>query len=235
MEYRPSLLTILLIWFLFGFSSSKSQEHYIEQVKELKHYDVIIVPGVPYKDPTLEIVLKARILWAKYLFDNNIARNIIFSGAAVYNPYIEGVVMRIYADSLHIPSSHTFSETRAEHSTENIYYSLLMARQLGFKKIAVATDRYQAIVIKKFMGKNCPDVEMALIEYKKIDLITAPWPEIDPSSACVDNFISLTMRESPIKRFMGTLGKNINYTECDTGSYQQRKSVFPIAGLNMFH
>lgn len=230
--FRPIVICTLLP-FLSG-SSKINAQNSTKPAKPAEHFDAIIVPGIPYKDPTLEIIFKARMLWAKYLFDNKIADNIIFSGGAVYNPYIEGIIMKTYADSLGIPSAHTFAEVQAEHSTENIYYSLLMARQMGFKKVAVATDHYQAIIIKRFMDKNCPDVKLLLIEYKKLDLITAPWPAIDPSAACVDDFVSLVNREDRVKRFKGTLGRNINYDECDSLNYNHKRSLFSLAGLNGF-
>ena len=235
MNYRtlssPAFFSCALC-FLCSYDFPKPAEQDVERLKKAGPYDVIIVPGVPYQDPTLKIILKARILWAKYLFDHDIAKNIIFSGSSVYNPYIEGKIMRIYADSLHIPSSHTFSETQAEHSTENIYYSLLMAKRLGFKKIAVATDQYQAILIYRFMKKNCPEVKVIPIEYDKINLLSTPWPEIDPSSAYVDTFVSLVDREDRFKRFKGTLGKNINVSENDSSDYQEKKPLFSFSDLN---
>ena len=172
-------------------------------------YDAVIVPGVPYHYTSMQSVLKARVLWAKYLYDNKFTKNLIFSGSSVYSPYIEGEIMRIYADSLGIPACHTFAETEAEHSTENIYYSLLMAKQLGFKKIGVATDKYQAAIIGKFIKQKCPQVEIVIIEYDKIDLPNAEWPLIDATPAYVNSFVSLSKRENLIKRFKGTLGRNI--------------------------
>jgi uncharacterized SAM-binding protein YcdF (DUF218 family) len=186
------------------------------QKKNTDKYDVIIVPGVPYQDPSMKIILKARILWAKYLYDRRIAENIIFSGSSVYTPYVEGKVMRIYAKALGIPDEHTFSETQAEHSTENIYYSVLMARELGFKNIAVATDQYQAVILSRFIKKNCPEVKILPIDYDKIDLIMAPWPAIDACSAYVDNFVSLLQREDRGERFRGTLGKNVSFNNNDS-------------------
>src|SRR6218665_3373110 len=131
----------------------------VEEKRKNDPYDVIIVPGVPYQYASMRSVLKARVLWAKYLYDNKFTKNIIFSGSSVYSPYIEGEIMRIYADSLGIPAAHTFAETEAEHSTENIYYSLLMAQKMGFKKIAVATDKYQAVIINNFIKRKCPKIE----------------------------------------------------------------------------
>lgn len=187
-------------------------------------YDVIIVPGVPYQEPSLKTILKARIFWAKYLFDRGIAKNIIFSGSSVYTPFVEGKIMKIYADSLGIPSDHTFSEEEAEHSTENIYYSVQMAKKMGFKKIALATDHYQAFLLVGYLRKKFPDLKILTIEYKKIN-IKAEWPEIDDAPAFSDNFVSLVKRENKIKRFKGTIGKNIIYNEKDSSALSGRAPV----------
>jgi len=192
-----------VLWFLCSFDKGNKKEQI-----ENKSYDVIIVPGVPYSHPSYKIVMKSRMLWAKYLYKKGIAKNIIFSGSSVYTPYVEGDIMKMYANGLGIPEENTFSETQAEHSTENVYYSLLLAKKLGFKKIAVATDPYQAIVIRKFIKKNCPEIDVVKIDYDKINLLS-PLPTINPSSAFVKSFVSLTERESRFKRFKGTLGKNI--------------------------
>lgn len=232
MNYRklsaPAFISYALT-VLCSYDHPQSQNHEPEPKKKSDKYDVIIVPGVPYQHPSMKIILKARILWAQYLYDRKIASNIIFSGSSVYTPYIEGKVMRIYADSLGIPSEHTFSETKAEHSTENIYYSVLLARQLGFKKIAVATDQYQAVILSRFIKKNCPEVEILPIDYDKIDLIMSPWPAIDASSAYVNDFVSLTEREDRGQRFRGTLGKNVSFIENDS-TYENSRTP-RIAGV----
>ena len=195
-----------------------------EQEQLHRHYDAVIIPGIPYQNAQTALIFKARILWAKYLFDKGIADNIIFSGSAVYNQYIEGKIMKLYADSLHIPSEHTFSETKAEHSTENVYYSMLLAQELGFKKIAVATDHFQAIMLKKFMKKNCPDIELELIDYEKIDLVLSFWPQIDPLTTIADDFVALPERENRIARFGGTLGKHIEFVN-DTLTSKQDGTI----------
>ena len=157
MNYRslstPTFFTCTF-FLLCSYDYRKSEQLNSEKEKKLDQYDAIIVPGVPYQQPSLTIVLKSRMLWAKYLFEKKIAKNIIFSGSSVYTPYLEGKIMRIYADSLGISSENTFSETEAEHSTENVIYSLKIAKKMGFKKIAVATDPYQAIMLKSFIQKN---------------------------------------------------------------------------------
>jgi uncharacterized SAM-binding protein YcdF (DUF218 family) len=212
--YTPAFLSCA-ITFLCGYVQPAEKAKTANK-KGNRSFDVIIVPGVPYQDASMKLILKARILWAKYLYDTGKTKNIIFSGSSVYSPYVEARVMRIYADSLKIPSENTFCETKAEHSTENIYYSVLMARKLGFKKIAVATDQYQAFILNVYIRKNFPDVEILPIDYEKIDLFNSYWPEIDETPAFVEDFVSLIKRENPSKRFRGTLGRNVHFSKNDS-------------------
>ncbi|MDF2437388.1 MAG: YdcF family protein [Bacteroidota bacterium] len=224
--YTPAFLSCA-ISFLCSYDQPKQKNKESHKDKANDVYDVIIVPGAPYLDPSMKLVLKSRILWAKYLYDHKLAKNIIFSGSSVYSPYVEGKIMRIYADSLNIPSEHTFSETKAQHSTENIFYSVEMARKLGFKRIAVATDHYQMVILNYYIKKNFPDVTILPIDYKKIDLINAAWPEIDETPAYVEDFVSLIKRESRSERFKGTLGKNVSFTQNDS-TYENSRS--PLVG-----
>lgn len=232
MNYRrlssPAFLSCA-ITFLCSYTHPQDKHKGQKKEKVNDTYDVIIVPGVPYQDPSLKLVLKARILWAKYLFQTKMTKNIIFSGSSVYTPYIESQIMRIYADSLGIPNGNTFAETQAEHSTENIFYSVLMARKLGFKKIAVATDQYQAVILNVYIRMNFPEVAILPIDYEKIDLFSAYWPEIDETPAYVENFVSLVKRENPSERFKGTLGRKVNFSENDS-TYENTRTPL-MAGL----
>jgi hypothetical protein len=63
------------------------------------------------------------------------AKNVMYSGSSVYSPYYEGEVMAMYAAAIGIPKEHIFTETKAEHSTENLYYGYHKSRKLGFKKL----------------------------------------------------------------------------------------------------
>lgn len=225
MNYRAILtpaFSFAALYLLCSYDRPKTQKSSLQKLKDSGSYDAVIVPGVPYLNPTYRLLLKARILWGKFLYDQKITKNIIFSGSSVYSPYIEGRIMKIYADSIGIPSEHTYSETQAEHSTENIYFSMLMAKKLGFKRVAVATDQYQAVIISRYMKKMFPEIKMILIQYDKINTRTAPWPLIDPSSAYVDSFVSLRERENREKRFKGTLGKNIEYPASDSASFHKK-------------
>lgn len=179
------------------------------EARQLKPFDVVIVPGVAYEGEKTSGVMKMRLFWAKHLYDSGFTNNIIFSGSSVYSPYVESIVMKIMADTLGIPSDRTFSETKAEHSTENVYYSWKMARQMGFTKIALATDPYQAGLLRSFIRRYCPGMKSVPIVWNTIDIDEKKLPVINPASAYIENFVPITERESFWLRLRYTMGKRI--------------------------
>ena len=200
---------LLIVLILTHCSFTRYANKSYEAAKRDKPYDVIIVPGVPYIVGEENEVMKMRVFWAKHLYDSGYTRNIIFSGSSVYSPYVEGVVMKIMADSLGIPPTHTFSETKAEHSTENVYYSWKLAKKMGFKKIALATDPYQAGLLRSFTKEYCPGVKAIPIIFGTMDIGNKKLPTIDTTSAFIKDFISITVRQGFWERLSGTRGKRI--------------------------
>src|ERR1043165_4129362 len=177
--------------------------------------DVIIVPGCPYDGKDWSLPMKGRVIWASYLVNKGIAKNVIFSGGAVYTPYVEGKVMAIYAESLGVAKEKIFVEDKAEHSTENIYYSYMMAKKLGFNKIAVASDQFQSNLLMRYtrIRFKLPIAHIPFVvdTLSKIDDVH---PMIDATSARVENYESfkpITETQSARYRRRGTLGKNIKF------------------------
>lgn len=199
------LIGLILTHCSFSHYANKSYE----AAKKDKPYDVIIVPGVPYIEGEENEVMKMRVFWAKHLYDSGYTRNIIFSGSSVYSPYVEGIVMKIMADSLGIPSIHTFSETKAEHSTENVYYSWKMAKQLGFKTMALATDPYQAGLLRSFTKEYCPEIKPIPIIFGAMGIGDKKLPVINATSAYMKDFVSITVRQSFWERLRGTRGQRV--------------------------
>lgn len=177
-----------------------------------KTFDVIIVPGVPFENGNWSDVMKIRVYWSKFLYDKGITKNIIYSGSAVYSPYYEAEIMALYAIELGIPKENIFTEIKAEHSTENVYYCYKKALQLGFKSIALATDPYQSKMVKAFIRKELEnEVTMIPIVFDSLRALNPAMidPTINYQQAFDSNFVSLKEREGFWKRFRGTLGKNI--------------------------
>jgi len=175
---------------------------------------------VPYNDTKWSEVMRYRILWSKFLFEKGYTKNIIFSGAAVHSPYVESKIMALYCEALGIPKTNIYTEEKAEHSTENVYYSYYLAKKNGFTNIALATDPYQTNNLRRYIDKNNFDIKILPIQFDSVVIMKIKEPTIDASSAmAVESYKALKKRESFFKRLRGTMGKNIHYTDED----KQRK------------
>jgi uncharacterized SAM-binding protein YcdF (DUF218 family) len=207
------LILISIILNSCAFSSKMCMSLLEESIA--KKYDMIVVPGVPFQNGQWSNTMKARIYWSKYLYDKGIAKNVMYSGSAVYSPYCEAEIMALYAEKLGIRKENIYKETRAEHSTENIYYSYKKARKLGFHRIALASDPFQTKMLRSFIRQKMK-TEIGLIPMVT-DTLKAMKPAMtDPlieySKAFVDHFTALPDRENFLKRFRGTQGLDIDTT-----------------------
>ncbi len=213
-SYLKYIFSLSFLWLITSCSfSDKTTKQYLNKALT-KTYDVIVVPGYPFAETGWDSVMKGRVYWSKWLFDKGIAKNIIYSGSSVYTPYYEGEIMALYAIAIGIPKEHVFTETKAEHSVENLYYSYLKSKKLGFKSIALATDPYQSKQLKLFarlsIGKDVGIIPFVIDTLRSLHPIMID-PVIDYKRAYNKDFIPLTTRQSYLKRLSGTLGKNIDY------------------------
>ena len=218
MQHKPAgiyILTAVLLSLIAAscYYSPRSTQRLLERASD-KSYDVIVVPGIPLNDGKWDSVMKARVYWSKYLFDKGIAKNIMYSGSSVYTPYYEAEVMALYAVALGIPREHIFTETKAEHSTENIYYGYHKSKKLGFNTIALATDPYQAKQLNSYaklrISRSIGIIPIVFDTLKAMQP-TMIDPVIDFSRAYNKDFKSITERESGWKRFKGTMSWNVDH------------------------
>ena len=119
--YLLSLISILVLW-ASCITPRKGPIRKLKTAQEsnIAPFDAIIIPGIPYEGRGWDSVMKARVLWSWILYKNGIAKNVIYSGAAVYTPYVEARIMGLYGEKLGIPAEHIFFDTLARHSTENV-------------------------------------------------------------------------------------------------------------------
>ncbi|MFC2176758.1 YdcF family protein [Bacteroidota bacterium] len=203
---------LILLASVVGIVSCGSPKKAFDRVKHELPLDVIIVPGVPF-DSAWSDIMRIRVLWSYHLYKEGLVKNIIYSGSAVYTPYIESRIMALYAKELGIPSENIFTEERAEHSVENVFYSYHMAKNLGFNKIGLATDPFQTIMVKSFIRKNKMEIRFIPTMF---DTIHMHYPKvsvaINAAEAKVETFTSITARENYWKRLAGTFGHNIKYS-----------------------
>jgi hypothetical protein len=137
----------------------------------------------------------------------------MYSGSAVYSPYYEARIMALYAEAIGIPKENIFIETRAEHSTENIYYSYKKSKKLGFNSVALASDPFQTKQLKSYVRKKVSrDIVLIPIVFDTLRKMEPEMkdPVIDYQQAFVKDFIPITKRENFWKRLRGTFGKNLD-------------------------
>lgn len=175
-------------------------------------FDAIIVPGIPFDGQQWDDVMKLRVLWAVHLYKAGITEHIIFSGSAVYSHFVESEIMKQYAIALGVDSNDILIETKAEHSSENVYYSFVMAREHAWTNVAVATDLVQVKMIRKFVEIKSIPVSFLAAKITVIENMTYPDTIIiDTLKAYVPNFKSIVETQTPKYRWNGTLGKNIDF------------------------
>lgn len=231
MGYKHFIALFLLVSVLSSCYVLNTKKHY-RKALEKAPYDAIIVPGFPYteSDTTWSDVVKMRMLWSKFLLDKNITKHIIYSGADVHSPYVEGIYMSLYGKALGVPENVILIDTLAHHSSENIFYSFLLAREHGLHKVALATDPFQSGMTSPVRRK------MKRIFKQKIDQIPVvidtlrtlhdlPHPKIDVQIAYRENHISLKEQEGFFKRLGGTLGMKIDWKKYRKEERRKRKEL----------
>ena len=207
-------IAILLLSSCLGYKVNP-RKAYTKALKN-KPYDAIIVPGVPFVEEKgkWDDIMKARVYWSKYLYDNGFAKNIIYSGSAVYTPFIESKIMKLYAIELGIPEDAIQMDSLAEHSSENLWNSTILASKFDWDNVAIATDPIQSGILSPFAKSLDINVDAVPIVWKIIfalGLENRPDPEIDYEQARVKDFQAITEREGFLKRFKGTQGRFIKH------------------------
>jgi uncharacterized SAM-binding protein YcdF (DUF218 family) len=182
-------------------------------LKAHPQYDAIIVPGVPFNPPVWDSVMKMRVIWAVHLYKQNFTKKIIMSGGSVYSPYVESRVMKLYAIEMGVPAEDILIEEKAEHSTENAWYSYQLGLSSGYKHIAFASDPFQTRLLYRFVRKRCDKMNCMPVIMDTLKILPNYNPVIDHEPLKLDSFQPITETQSFRYRFRGTRGKNINFKD----------------------
>ena len=176
-----------------------------------KQYDVVIVPGVPFIAPHWDMTMTMRVVWAVHLYQRGLTKKIIMSGSAVYSPYIEAQIMKLYAIKFGVPAEDIIIEDRAQHSTENIWYSYKLAKSLGYENIALATDPFQTRMTYRFGKRRIKPLKYLPVIFDTLRILPQETPEIEYQSYELKEFKSITETQSKWYRLRGTMGKHIDF------------------------
>jgi vancomycin permeability regulator SanA len=178
-----------------------------------KQYDCIIVPGVPFLEPKWDQTMQMRVLWAIHLYKNGSTKKIIMSGSCVYSPYVEAQIMKLYAIEFGVPAEDIIVEDKAQHSTENVWYSYKLAKLLGHQKIALCTDPFQTRMTYRFGKRRIKDLKYLPVIFDTLKTLPHIDPIISYQGYKINNFTPITETQSFWYRLKGTMGKHINFKE----------------------
>ena len=104
-------------------------------------FDVIIVLGYPAtEDGKPSSMMKQRVIKGAELFKERHAENVIFTGGAAHNKYLEAAVMAKLANSMGVPDSRIVQETKAQNTYQNAFYSVKLMQQKNWRSAIVVTS-----------------------------------------------------------------------------------------------
>jgi uncharacterized SAM-binding protein YcdF (DUF218 family) len=178
-----------------------------------KQYDAVIVPGVPFLEPKWDATMQMRVLWAVHLYKNGSTKKIIMSGSSVYSPYVEAEIMKLYAIKFGVPEEDIIVESKAQHSTENVWYGYKLAKSLGHQNIALSTDPFQTRMTYRFGKRRIKDLKFLPVLFDTLKTLKREDPQIEYEALKLQNFTPITETQTFWYRFRGTMGKHINFKE----------------------
>jgi uncharacterized SAM-binding protein YcdF (DUF218 family) len=105
------------------------------------HFDTIIVLGYPANpDGSPSPEQRERVLEAVREYKAGVAPNIIMTGAAAHNRFIEAHVMISLAIGQGVPTSALLGESHAQNTIQNIYYSASIMQQRNWHSAEVISS-----------------------------------------------------------------------------------------------
>jgi hypothetical protein len=133
---------VVVVFSLAGLGCSSK---YVLHGAPARPFDAVIVPGCPSQaDGAPSRCQLGRAGQAAILWQRGHAKSFIVSGAAVHSPYVEAEALAQEMEVLGVPSDRIVLERNALHTDENVYYSLEIAREWGFERLAIVSTQWHA-------------------------------------------------------------------------------------------
>jgi DUF218 domain-containing protein len=119
--------------------------HYEVRPRAGTRFDAVIIPGCPSEeDGSMSPCQMSRAAWGAILWQRGLAGAFITSGGAVHSRYVEAEAIAAGMAALGVPAERIWLEPNALHTDENMYFSLQIAHALGFRSVAVASQKGHA-------------------------------------------------------------------------------------------
>jgi hypothetical protein len=191
-----AIVALLLSLFHYGCGAQRLEV----RAPPAQPFEAVIIPGCP-SGPTGELTRcqARRAAWAAILWERGVAERFITSGGAVYSPYVEAEALALAMNALGVPADRIYLDRHALHTDENIYNAVQIARGLGLSRLAVASDRGQAVgacqMLEDWHGAGCGAFSM---DYPLVEQRLAGWAQLRSVRAPRvpdSEFVPLKLRE----------------------------------------
>jgi hypothetical protein len=127
-------------------------------------FDAVLVPGCPANDDgTVSSCQWRRASWAAELFHGGSVDHVIVSGGAVYNPYVEAEGLAVALEARGVPTDRITLEPKARHTDQNAAFSLSIAEDRGWSRLAVASDGLHAVIMEKMLTEWSAELEVVAL------------------------------------------------------------------------
>lgn len=134
-------LTAASVFFLFIAGIATLYLTIPEKNSSRNHFDTIIVLGSPANpDGTPAPEQRERTLEGVHEYRAGVAPNIIMTGGAAHNRYVEAHVMAELAEQQGIPDPAVFEEDHAQNTIQNAYYSVKIMESHGWHSAEVVSS-----------------------------------------------------------------------------------------------
>ena len=131
------------------------------------HFDTLIVLGYPANpDGSPSPEQRERVLEAVREYKAGVAPNIIMSGGAAHNQFIEAHTMISLAIGQGVPISALFGESHSQNTIQNIFYSASIMRQRNWRSAEIVSSPdhlHRAAMILVAFNRQYP---MTAIEWR---------------------------------------------------------------------
>jgi hypothetical protein len=119
-------------------------------------HDVIIVLGCPNNsDGTPSDCQTKRADIAVAFMQAGLGSRFITSGGAVHNAYVEADTLRQLLIDRGVAADQIWTDTHAQHTDENIYYSTLIMEKQGWTNALVISDDAGQLIMTTVCDSNC--------------------------------------------------------------------------------
>ena len=119
-------------------------------------HDVIVVLGCPTApDGSAAPCQIARADLAVRAMRSGLGRELITTGGAVYNTYVEAETLRDLLVGRGVAPDRIVVEPKAEHTDENLYWSTRIMQERGWKTALVVTEDPRHLVMTAVCDANC--------------------------------------------------------------------------------